>query len=218
MTVARLMEVSMRRPLFFLLASLAWALRSQACAVVAEIPPVPLPSIAAPKPVEAYLRPLLPPPSVRRPPDVSIAFTCGGGFAVGESVALGLIELFGSAPYFATAVAARRVDVAELRPRTDSFQPAVQKTGATKLPVAEAALLHDWLTTDASYLWGEELIERPPFARGVRVTFCHAGKFVTLDLHFTEQGVVAGSTHGVGLVKLAPIPDDVEALLSSLGR
>lgn len=138
---------------------------------------------------------------------------CGCRLFEPPGTALGLIDLYGSVADFETALAARQLEVAELSERTDLFKPATARNQAVQLPPADAALLRGWLTFDASYLWGDDF-EWPAFSQGVRVTFYDAGKVVRMDLHLADGVAVVTNGDAVSIVKLAPIPVDIEQLLA----
>lgn len=194
-----------------LLAVMASLARSHACAVHVDLPAVPLPALPAARPVEDFIPVRGSSPPVELIP--AIVLSCGGAFDAVAVAALGLIELFGSAARFETALAARRVEVAALGSRTDLFTPAAERAPGRRLLPADALRLRDWLTSDASYRWGEDL-EWPLLARGVRVTFYHAGKVVQLDLHPDAGVAVVGSGEAMAVVKFEPLPADLEDLIA----
>jgi len=195
-----------------LVAALAFLEPSHACVVHFDFPSIPLPPLPAARPIEDFLPARGAPSPVVLPPQFPFA-VCGGAFELQPTSPLGLIDLFGSTAHFATALAARRVDVAELWPRTDLFSPAKERTSARRLAAADALRLRAWLTSDANYLWDEDL-EWPLLSRGVRVTFFHAGRIVTIDLHPAEAVAVVGFGESMSLVKLQSVPSDVEAILA----
>jgi hypothetical protein len=178
------------------------------------LPPMPLPPLPATKPIEDYL------PAQGRPPGgsvgtiVFVGFVCGGVWIEPrETAALGLIDLFGSVANFETALAARRLEVAELGPRTDPAIPATERGPAVRLSPDDAARLRHWLTSDASYLWGEDY-ECHAFSHGVRVTFYHAGKIVKQDLHPAEGVATVATGEAAFIVKVASVPADIERLIA----
>lgn len=184
---------------------------SHACVVQFEIPSVPLPPLPAARPIEDFLPARGGPSLAVFPPRFSFA-VCGGVFELQPTPTLGLIDLFGSTANFVTALAARRVEVAELWPQTDTFTPAAERTPARRLTAADALRLRDWLTSDASFRWGEDF-DWPILSRGWRVTFYHAGQNVKIDLHPADAMAVVGFGEAMSLAKLQPAPTDVEALL-----
>ena len=191
------------------------SLASGGCELHFEFPPIPLPPLVAPKPLEAYLPPHPPPPSLSLPPLHFRWFGCGAGMLEpAETVACGLIELFGTAEHFATALAARRVEITQPLPPGGAARRAGQETPSLTLPPADAALLRDWLTSDASYVWGEDFVELPECLDGARITFHHAGKVATLIVHVAHDVVVVSPGEPLFLARLAPPPPQLEPLLA----
>ncbi len=196
-----------------LVAAIAFFEPSRACVVHYAVPSVPLPPLPAAKPIEEFLPAHGGPPPVVSSVMVALVLNCGGAFDAEVPPALGLIDLFGSIANFETALAARRVEVALLGPRIEPFTPVVDQTPARRLAPADAARLRDWLTSDASYRWGQA-VEWPVFSRGVRVSFYFAGKTANIDLYPAESVAVVGFGEAVIIVTLEPRPSDIEDLLT----
>ena len=124
---------------------------------------------------------------------------CGGVIDFSVPFACGLIDLFGSADEFRTALAADTVVLVELKP-TDDLWTAGEEISATAIEVSavDAATLRAALTYDATYNWQPELYEVSQY--GIRVKFAGAGKTVAVDLCIaghTARGTKTGGENSV---------------------
>lgn len=180
--------------------------------------PIPLPPLPPPPVVELGPRRPPVPPTITVPPIVHFPLICGGVIDVEDIPPLGLIDLFGSVAAFETALAATRIELVELQPKTDWSEPAREKPASPiALDANDRALLRRFLTTDASFAWGKLSSHYPDFRGGIRVRLKHVGQVVTIDL-FLRDGIAQVTTaeHVVATSTLEMIPKEVVAMIERL--